>query len=152
MARVRFDAFAQWWLCRLRLQRQSSVSWHRDRIREELLERRQARHALLILSETCDILFSFARARHDVRGFRRWPRANEYRYMLPYTYMVLKYTSRYAFYRTVGVLSGSACAVREVVNPARERNLFEVAERNGIDRNRFRAIGRGLFRIWPLLP
>lgn len=152
MARVRFETFTQWWLSCLRLQQQINVSWHRDRIRGELLERRQAGNALSKLSETCDVLFSFSRARYDGCEIRCWPRANEYRYIPPYIYMLLKYTSRYAFYRTVGVLSRSTCAVREVVNPARDHNLDEVAERYGIDRNRFRAISCRLYHIWPLLP
>jgi hypothetical protein len=71
--------------------------------RASTVERRQARHAFSKLSETCDVLFSFARAQYDGCEIRRWPRTNEYRYMLPYTYMMLKYTSRYAIYRTVGV-------------------------------------------------
>lgn len=65
MARIRFDAFTQWWLSCLRLQQQIIVSWHRDRIKEELLERRQAWSALSRLSETSDVLFSFSYARYD---------------------------------------------------------------------------------------
>lgn len=150
--RLQFDVFSQWWLSKLRLKRQTSMTWHRDRIKEELAERRQARRAILKLSETCDVLFSFARARHDGNGFRHWPRTNEFRYFLPYTYMIFKYTSRYGLYRAAGVLSGSSCAVREVVNPARMRNIDEVADRHGIDRSRFQSVCRGLHRIWPLLP
>lgn len=151
MAQVRLDSLTQRWLPCLRLQRQSSMPWQRDRIREELLECQQAHHALLRLSETCDVLFSFARAQYDGHEIRRRARTNKYRYNLPYTYMVPKFPWRYAFYRAAGVLCRSTCAVREVVDPAREHNLDEVAERYGIDRNRFRVISRGLCNIWPLL-
>lgn len=54
---------------------------------------------------------------------------DEYCYMLLHIYTLFKYTPRHAFYRTVGVLDRSIYGVREAVNPARDHNLDEVAER-----------------------
>ena len=52
------------------------------------------------------------------------------------------------------LLSGApdAATVREVVNPAKDSKLDEVAVRHGIDLAVFRRVGRRLRCVWPLLP
>jgi hypothetical protein len=146
------EAFLRWWLRRLSLQRQPSASWHRDRIKEELFERRRAHGTLSILSETSDVLFSFARSRHDGFCLRRWPVVFNKRYLLIFTYMLVKYTSRYTFYRTAGIICRGPGPVREVVNPIKDRNLDQVSIRHGINQRHFRTICLRLRRIWPLPP
>ncbi|KAF9045638.1 hypothetical protein BDP27DRAFT_1520423 [Rhodocollybia butyracea] len=49
----------------LGLQRQSPPSWYRDRVREELHERRTAKTTLQKLSETSDVFFAIIRANYD---------------------------------------------------------------------------------------
>lgn len=43
-------------------------------------------------------------------------------------------------------------SVREVVNPAKDRKLEEVAARHQIDPAEFKRMGRKLRKVWPLLP
>lgn len=52
----------------------------------------------------------------------------------------------------VALLCGAPAAVREVVNPAKDGKLDEVAVRHGINLVAFRRVGRTLRCVWPLLP
>ena len=71
-------------------------------------------------------------------------------------YMVAKFTLRWGFYRIAARLCGATRkewkGVREVINPAKDHKLGEVAARHGIDPDKFRNTGRMLRRVWPLLP
>ena len=68
--------------------------------------------------------------------------------------MVAKFTLRWGFYRAAARLCGAEewRGVREVINPAKEHKLGEVAGRHGIEKDKFRNTGRRLRRVWPLLP
>ncbi|KAI1499721.1 hypothetical protein F5X99DRAFT_430348 [Biscogniauxia marginata] len=147
------DTLIGLWHGMLGLQRQPA-QWYRERLREELREQRQATTSLQRLSETADVYYSISRARHDGHPVRRLPRFRASHHALPYLYMVGKFTSRWAFYRAAARLSGAAdpAGVREVVNPARDLKLREVALRHGIDPSRFHRVCRRLLRVWPLLP
>ncbi|KAI1807830.1 hypothetical protein F4811DRAFT_549593 [Daldinia bambusicola] len=109
------------WHKLLGLQRQPRLSWHRARLHEELLERRDAKVALAKLSETADVFFAMSRAQHDGFPVRTLPRFAA-RHVLVYAYMLAKYTSRWAFYRVAAFLCGAPGrgVVREVANPAKD--------------------------------
>ncbi|RWQ95389.1 hypothetical protein C8Q69DRAFT_491611 [Paecilomyces variotii] len=111
----------------LGLTKQQPISWHRDRLREELSGRRTATTRWQQPNETSDVLFSLSQARHDGFPLRLLPSMLAPQYMPVYAYMLVKYTSRWSFYR--------------VVNP---RKIFfkvdEVALRHGIDQARFRRV------------
>ncbi|KAL3476031.1 hypothetical protein BJX99DRAFT_228735 [Aspergillus californicus] len=138
----------------LRLTRQPVASWHRDRVREELKERRMAETCGHRLSETSDVLFSLSRARYDGFPVRSVPCKVTLYYLLAHTYMVAKYTSRWSFYKVAAYLSGAPHygLVREVVNPKKSAKLDQVATRHQIDPMRFKAVSRQLLRVWPLFP
>ncbi|KAL2818253.1 hypothetical protein BDW59DRAFT_152184 [Aspergillus cavernicola] len=138
----------------LRLTRQPVASWHRDRVREELKERRMAKTWGHRLSETSDVLFSLSRARYDGFPIRSLPSMFGPHYALAYAYMLAKYTSRWSFYRVAAYLSGAPRydLVREVVNPSKSAKLGEVASRHQIDRVKFKRVSRQLLRVWPLPP
>jgi len=142
------------WHRMLGLPRQSPLSWHRHRLREELHERKTASTRIHRLSETADVLFTISRARYD--GVNSWklPPFVASRHLLVYAYMLAKYTLRWGFYRTAAVCCGAPTprAVCEVVNPAKDSKLDEVSARHGIDVVRFRRAGRRLRWVWPLLP
>lgn len=142
------------WHSLLNLPRQSPPTWYRDRLREELQERRAANTPLRKLSETSDVFFSISRARHDGFPLSRLPTFNLSRHGGVYVYMLLKFTLRWGFYRVAARICqpGGARNVREVVNPAKDRKLDEVAERHGLDKGRFRRVGARLRCVWPLLP
>ncbi|EQL02553.1 hypothetical protein OCS_01744 [Ophiocordyceps sinensis CO18] len=127
--------------------------WYGERLLEELAEQRAARTALERLSETADVLYVTSRAEHDGHGLGEMP-AFRARHLVVYAYLVLKYTSRYAFYRVAARCCGcpDLDSVREVVNPARDHKLGQVARRNGIDAAKFVRVCRRLRRVWPLLP
>ncbi|KAF2030453.1 hypothetical protein EK21DRAFT_65488 [Setomelanomma holmii] len=141
------------WLTGLRLAQQSP-SWYRNRLREELQERRIAVTSLHRLSESSDILFSILRAQHDGHPVGTPPPFRLWRNSLVYGYMVTKYTSRWSFYRMAARLSRNADhrTIYEVVNPAKDEKLEEVALRHNIDPLKFRRTCCRLRRIWPLLP
>lgn len=64
--------------------------------------------------------------------------------------MMFKYSSRWAFYRTVGSFMGKR--ITEVVNPAKDSKIRVVGERSGVDVDRFVKIAKRLRWFWPLLP
>lgn len=138
----------------LNLSQQSSSSWHRDRIREELLEHRLARTPLQKLSEASDVFFSISRARYDGRPVRRLPPFVASRHLFVYGYMLAKFTLRWAFYRRAAIMCNASHydSVREVVNPAKDGKLEEVASRHQMDPADFKKVGRKLRQVWPLLP
>ncbi|KHN94157.1 uncharacterized protein MAM_07997 [Metarhizium album ARSEF 1941] len=127
--------------------------WYRARLREELAERREARTALARLSETSDVFYTLGRARHDGYPLRRTP-AFRLGHAPVYAYMLSKYTSRWIFYQAAAFLCGSARfrQVREVVNPARDVKLGQVASRHHLEPGEFVRVCRRLRRVWPLLP
>ncbi|CAZ84861.1 unnamed protein product [Tuber melanosporum] len=147
------DALLRRWHRMLGLSRQSPPSWYRDRLREELQERRTAKTSLRKFSETSDVIFSISRARYDGFPVRTLPPFVASRDALLYTYMLAKYTLRWKFYRTAAILCNAPCdKVREVINPRKDHKLDEVASRYQIDPVEFRRVGRQLRRVWPLLP
>ena len=142
-----------WWYGVLSLSRQPRSSWYRDRVREELHERRKATSRIQKLSETSDVFFSISRARHDGSSIRKLP-VFSFRHMLVYAYMVAKFSLRWTFYRSTAYLCNAPHYrnVREVVNPSKDQNLEEVALRNQVDPANFKLVGRRLRYVWPLLP
>lgn len=143
-----------WWLTMLRLARQSPPSWYRNRLREELRERQAAVTAWEKLSESSDVLFSILRARHDGHPIGTPPPYRIWHNSLAYGYMVVKYTSRWSFYRTATRFCSNIDhrMVCEVVNPAKDHKLEQVALRHQIDPLIFRRTCHRLRRVWPLLP
>ncbi len=148
------DALLRRWHSILGLSQQSPPSWYRDRLREELRERRTAESCLAKLSETSDVFFSISRAQYDGFPTRALPPFNASRHAVVYAYMLAKYTLRWKFYRTVARLCKVPRydLVREVVNPGKDHKLDEVASRYHIDPIKFRRVGRRLRLVWPLLP
>lgn len=86
------------WHMFLHLPRQRP-SWYRERLREELLERREAPTSLQKLSETADVFYVLSRAMHDGYPLQSVPPFKPIRHILIYAYMVSKYTSTWLFYR-----------------------------------------------------
>ncbi|RYP09916.1 hypothetical protein DL765_008288 [Monosporascus sp. GIB2] len=112
-------------------------SWYRDRLREELRERREARTPLKKLSETADVFYIISRSRHDGHPIQDLPPFS-LRHLLIYPYMVGKLTLRWSFYRAAARLCRAearvdSSSVREVINPAKDRKLYEVASRHYAD-------------------
>ncbi|EKV06529.1 hypothetical protein PDIG_77260 [Penicillium digitatum PHI26] len=144
----------RWWFAMLNLQRQSYVSWHRDRIREELCERRIAESCWQKRSETADVLFSITRARYDGFSIRNPSCLSGIHSSPIYMYMLAKYTSRWSFFKVAAFFCNARHwnLVNEVVNPSKDHKLREVASRHEIDQKDFHRVSCRLRRIWPLLP
>lgn len=73
-------------------------SWYKDRLREEICERRLATTPFQKLNETADVFYIISRVQYDSHALRRLPD-----FILPhlvvYAYLLSKYTSRWQFYR-----------------------------------------------------
>jgi hypothetical protein len=95
--------FLRRWRRMLGLSRQSP-SWYRDRLREELRERRTANTPWQKLSETSDVFFSISRAQYDGFPVRTLPSFVASRHALIYVYMLAKYTLHWKFYRAAAIL------------------------------------------------
>jgi hypothetical protein len=117
------NALLRKWYDKLGLARQTPPSWYRDRLREELLERRTARWPMLKLSETADVFLTVIRARYDGFPIRTLP-SFMFRQTL-ISYMITKYIFRWKLYRTTVRLCGSPdfTQVCEVVNPRKDHKL-----------------------------
>ncbi|KAK6836623.1 hypothetical protein PG987_007118 [Apiospora arundinis] len=104
-------------------------------------------------------MFAINRARYDgfpVRQDLLAPNATfeGRRYYGVCAYMLVKYTSRWMFYRTAAAMSGMSDykTVREVVNPAKDAKIEEVASRHKVDKVKFCGAAHKLRRVWPLFP
>lgn len=140
------------WLNMLGLPRQTPRAWHCDRLREEIRELQKANNGLEKLSEASDVLFSISRARHDGYNIRPLPSFFDRKYMLVYMYMIGKFSSWWMFFRTAALLCRAPHLMREVVNPAKDKKLRQVAVRHEIDPIRFEQVCQRLLHIWPLFP
>lgn len=129
------------------------IPWYRARLREETSERRLAQSRCQRLSETADVFYIISRAQHDGNPLRQLPKFTA-SHLVIYSYLVSKYTLRWLFYKTAARLCRHSHphSVREVVNPAKDSKLKEVACRHGIDPARFERVCRRLRSVWPLLP
>ena len=127
--------------------------WYRERLKEELQELRSAPSRILKLSESADVFYVLSRACHDGHQLQPMPPFKPFKHTPIYTYMVLKYSSRWLFYMTAARISasGGATQVREVINPSSDYKLCEVAARHGLG-STFIKTARCLRRVWPLLP
>jgi hypothetical protein len=122
--------------------------WYRDRLYEELRERRTAKTKIELLSETSDVIYILQRAYYD--GFPL--RSLKQHHSLAMMYMVLKYTSRWSFYRVCGFLANAHSPIREVINPKKDKKLLEIASRSDVDPKKFMKIACFLRNFWPFLP
>jgi hypothetical protein len=137
----------------LNLPRQTPPSWYRARILEELTERRTAQTPFRKLSETSDVFFSISRSQYDgfpVRSLLTFKPTHT----PVYGYMLAKYTLRWSLYRVVAwaCKADNWKSVNEVVNPAKDDKLDEVASRHRIDLVSFKRIASRVRWIWTLLP
>ena len=133
--RLTGDALLKPWHAMLDLPQQTPPSWYRDRLREELRERRIAKIPWQKLSEASDVFFSSSRAQYDGFPVRKLPPFVTSRHVLVYAYIMAKFTSRWKFYRTAAIICNVPRydLVREVVNPSKDQKLEEVASRHQID-------------------
>lgn len=127
--------------------------WYRDRLREEIRERRLAITPCQKLSETADVFYIISRAQYDGYRLRTLPKFS-FSHVWICAYLVSKYTLRWKFYRVAAFLCHcpDPDAMREVINPAKDHKVQEVACRHGIEPESFARICRRLRLIWPLLP
>ncbi|KAI1824264.1 hypothetical protein F4861DRAFT_270598 [Xylaria intraflava] len=153
MFRLSGKAILRRWHGILNLPRQTPATWYRDRYNEELVEFHQANTFVERLSEQSDVFFAISRAEYDGFPIEPLPQFRT-RHLIVYAYMVAKYTSRWAFFRTVAVLCRAPrpSEVREVVNAGKDSKLAVVAGRHGVNAEKFTTVGRRLRRVWPLLP
>lgn len=130
-----------------------SRAWYRQRLKEELQERRVEKAQLRRLSESADVFYILTRAQADGHPLRRLP-GFRCSHIPVHLYMVLKYTLRWSFYRLAArlVAARDSSSVREVVNPSRDTKVGEVADRHGLNRHKFTRVCRRLRWLWPLLP
>jgi hypothetical protein len=128
-------------------------SWYRDRLREEICERRLAKTALEKLSETADVFYVLSRARYDGHTFRKIPTFTVHHFVV-YAYLLSKYTSRWQFYRLAAFLCNHSnpSSIREVINPNKDVKVQEVACRHSLEPFEFIRVCRRLRVVWPLLP
>jgi hypothetical protein len=142
------------WHAMLGLTRQETRSWHQDRVKEELMERRAAKTPLQKLSETSDVFFSLLRARYDGFPISGLPTSCISRYSLVLLYMLAKYTLRWSFYRMASLLCQRSprIGIGQVVNPRKDHNLQQVACRHHINPDLFKQTCHRLLRVFPLLP
>ncbi|KAF1809494.1 hypothetical protein P152DRAFT_468344 [Eremomyces bilateralis CBS 781.70] len=119
----------------LGLSRQTPPSWYRDRVREELQERRSAESFCQKVSETSDVFFPLSRAQYDGFPVRKLPEFVAYHHGLVYSYMITKYTLRWSFYRTAAMLCNVPRydLVREVVASRHQIDPLEYKRPTGSD-------------------
>lgn len=131
-----------------------SKGWYRDRLREELQERREAKTLVEKLSETADVFYIITRAQHAGFPVRELPPFAASHFLI-LSYMVGKITLRWGFYRAAGYLCKSKGreydSIREVVNPAKDHKLHDVAARHDVNPDEFVQTCLWLRRVWPLL-
>ncbi|KAI1197352.1 hypothetical protein F5X97DRAFT_324568 [Nemania serpens] len=153
MSQIIYNIILRPWYTLLGLPLNLSPEWHHDRVREELIEYREAKTWLEALSEASDVFFSISRAKYDGVAGLELPQLNIHHVPI-YGYLLAKFTSRRLFYWALAFLCGVPhhSSVREVVNPTKDHKLETVALRHDIEPEKFKRIGRRLRRVWLLFP
>lgn len=125
-----------------------SEQWHRDDIADELEEYHEAKGVIPTWSEISDVVYTHTRAKWT--GFKHiafplpW-----YHYPIGLLYMYPKYTFRWLFFRKVGKKFDTY--ISEVRNPKKVEKLHVLAERYGVEKEKFVEECKRVLRYWPLL-
>jgi len=123
------------------------LAWHKNDIQDELKELSEESNWLKRWSEYSDIAYTYTRARWTGYELKRPILLS--RFSIGLIYMFPKYTLRWLFFRHAGRRFGKE--VHEVRNPQKINKLKFIAERNGIDPDKFTQQCQKQLRYWPLL-
>ncbi len=125
-------------------------AWHKQDVADELEEYKQEVALIKKWSELSDVVYTYTRAKWS--GHKISFPFNKWQYYLGEIYMIPKYTSRWLFYRLVGLRMGSPVKIHEVRNPHKVDKLNIIAQRNNLDPDQFLKICERQLKYWPLLP
>lgn len=128
----------------------NDLAWHRKDIDDEMKELEESRGFFHRWSELSDVCYTYSRARwSEYRDFS-WP-LSPHEYYWGLLYMYPKYSLRYLFYLVAGKIANRSVRLHEVRNPRKVEKLHGIAEKNGLDPERFEAVAKKMLRFWPLL-
>lgn len=127
-------------------------AWHEADLADELAEYHEEARVLKQWSELSDVVYTCTRSRwsgHELAfPLKTW------QYYLGVPYMLVKYTSRFLFYKRAGQKAGAKQIIRCVRNPKKLDKLESIIDRDGIevDKQQLREVCEKQLRYWPLLP
>ncbi len=119
--------------------------WHVDDLNDELTEYYEKQNFIHKWSELGDVVYTCTRgiwSGHDMV----FPFSKTH-YAVGVIYMIPKITGRYLFYRAAGKKAGSNTALHEVRNPKKTHKLHHIAEKYGLDKDKFQSILRKTVEI-----
>lgn len=123
-------------------------AWHHSDIADELAELNEAVKFVDRWSEYSDVVYTVTRGRWG--GYALASPLKKRHFIYGSIYMFPKYTSRWLFFRRAGKKSGATRKVAEVRNPKKLHKLSHIADKYGIDPDRFIANCRKQLKYWPL--
>jgi hypothetical protein len=138
-----------WWHGLLGMQKHD-LAWHKQDMADEIKEYEEAKGFIARWSELSDIVYTYTRGRWSGHQELVFP-LSPWQFAWGSLYMFPKYSLRWLFFVTTGKQAGAEKTIREVRNPAKLFKLDDIAERYGVDKERFREICGKLLRFWPLL-
>lgn len=124
--------------------------WHEQDLADELAEYHEETHLIKKWSELSDVVYTCTRGRwsgHEIPfPFSRLQFAVGTIYMIP------KYTGRWFFFRRAGKKAGAKSPLHEVRNPKKTHKLHHIADKYGVDAEKFQNICEKQLKHWALLP
>lgn len=125
-------------------------TWHENDLADELAEYYEETKILKKWSELSDVVYTCTRGRWA--GYEISFPFSKPLYYLGIIYMIPKYTDRWLFFRHAGRKLGAVHNLHEVRNPKKTYKLHVIAERNGLDKEKFQHQCEKQLKFWPLLP
>jgi len=125
-------------------------AWHQSDLSYEMAEYDEEQKLLKKWSELGDVVYTCTRGKwsgHDIK----FP-FSKTMYFIGSIYMYPKYTGRYLFFINAGKKAGAIDKLREVRNPKKIQKLHFIAEKYGIDKEKFQEICEKKLKYWVLLP
>lgn len=112
------------------------LTWHQQDVADELQELAEARGIINRWSEISDICYTVTRAHWSGIAEIVLPISRFY-YFIGLIYMIPKYHLRWRFFTAVGKTFGPEVKIREVRNPKKIEKLKTIAEKYGLDSDKF---------------
>lgn len=124
-----------------------SLDWHKNDIKDELEELKEAKGLIHKWSEISDVIYTYTRA--EWSGYKEldFP-LKKIHYYIGLIYMFPKYTLRWKFFNKLGKKFNKDLNITEVRNPRKIHKLEDIAKQYNLDSIIFIDEAKRMMKYW----
>lgn len=127
-----------------------NLDWHKNDVKEELEELKEAEGLIHKWSEVSDVVYTFTRAKWSGHKELDFP-LNKVHFYIGLVYMFPKYTLRWKFFNKLGKKFDKNLNITEVRNPKKIHKLEDIAKRHNLDSEIFVNRAQKMMKWWVFL-